>query len=45
MQVVTDASTEYALDQKGVAREIQPLDVGDHPDIAAALDVIDLGDD
>ncbi|WP_277455419.1 DUF4236 domain-containing protein [Janibacter sp. DB-40] len=45
MQVLTDASTEYVLEQKGIAREIQALDTDDHPDIAAAVRVIDLDDD
>lgn len=45
MQVLTDASTEYVLEQKGLAREIQALDTDDHPDIAAAVRVIDLDDD
>lgn len=45
MQVVTDASTDFVLDEKGSAHEIQPLDAHDHPDIAAAVAVIDLDDE
>ena len=45
LQVVTDASTDHALDQHGVARELRPLDPTVHPDVAAALDVIDLDEE
>lgn len=44
LQVLTDASVEHALEQKGQARELQPLDPDEHPDVAAALGVIDLDD-
>ena len=42
LQVVTDASVEHALEQKGVARELQPLDPAEHRGLAAAMEVIDL---
>lgn len=45
LQVVTDASTEHVIDHKGVVQEMQALDPDEHPDIAAALVVIDLDDD
>lgn len=45
LQVLTDASTEYVLEQLGIACEIQALDTADHPDIAAAVRVIDLEDE
>lgn len=45
MQVLTDASTEHVLDEKGSAREIQPLDTAAHPDIAAAVAVIELDEE
>ncbi|WP_338751889.1 DUF4236 domain-containing protein [Janibacter alittae] len=45
LQVLTDASTEYVLEQHGVARELRPLGTGDHPDIADAVRVIDLDEE
>jgi hypothetical protein len=41
-EVVNDASSELSLRAERRSREIKPLSPQDHPDIAAALEVVDL---
>ena len=42
MDVLTECDSGLLVQLKGAARELQPLDLGDHPDLKAVVDAIQL---
>jgi hypothetical protein len=42
--ILNDASTELLVEQKGAAKELQPLELASHPDVAHVVEVIDFDD-